>query len=181
MGVRRHKQRESEAAVTLSVREVEAAEAASLRQEPSRSGGGEGAQAPPSPCEAGAAFAALPSAGSVGGRAPPGSRRSSRRAPLTPSMPPHAAPLVAASDEREERVLKREGKERRENERDREETREFERASGRCGPYLLDALWWGLSAHRRFLILKSQVSILGPVGYGPTTLPLRHSDIVVQS
>ncbi|KAG2660625.1 hypothetical protein PVAP13_1KG454305 [Panicum virgatum] len=24
---------------------------------------------------------------------------------------------------------------------------------------------------------QSQVSILGPVGYGPTTLPLRHSDI----
>ncbi|KAF8047524.1 hypothetical protein N665_2975s0003 [Sinapis alba] len=23
---------------------------------------------------------------------------------------------------------------------------------------------------------QSQVSILGPVGYGPTTLPLRHSD-----
>lgn len=35
MGVWRHKQRESEAAVTSSVREVEAAEAASLRQEPS--------------------------------------------------------------------------------------------------------------------------------------------------
>ena len=25
---------------------------------------------------------------------------------------------------------------------------------------------------------QSQVSILGPVGYGPTTLPLRHSDFV---
>ena len=25
-------------------------------------------------------------------------------------------------------------------------------------------------------IYQSQVSILGPVGYGPTTLPLRHSD-----
>ena len=24
---------------------------------------------------------------------------------------------------------------------------------------------------------QSQVSILGPVGYGPTTLPLRHSDV----
>ncbi|KQK01935.1 hypothetical protein BRADI_3g59325v3 [Brachypodium distachyon] len=24
---------------------------------------------------------------------------------------------------------------------------------------------------------QSQVSILGPVGYGPTTLPLRHSDL----
>ncbi|KAL1119175.1 hypothetical protein V6Z11_D01G086300 [Gossypium hirsutum] len=23
---------------------------------------------------------------------------------------------------------------------------------------------------------QSQVSVLGPVGYGPTTLPLRHSD-----
>ncbi|BBN08861.1 hypothetical protein MPTK1_4g15060 [Marchantia polymorpha subsp. ruderalis] len=23
---------------------------------------------------------------------------------------------------------------------------------------------------------QSEVSILGPVGYGPTTLPLRHSD-----
>ena len=28
-------------------------------------------------------------------------------------------------------------------------------------------------------IYQSQVSILGPVGYGPTTLPLRHSDICV--
>jgi hypothetical protein len=27
---------------------------------------------------------------------------------------------------------------------------------------------------------QSQVSILGPVGYGPTTLPLRHSDVYVQ-
>ncbi|KAG2677110.1 hypothetical protein I3843_12G085600 [Carya illinoinensis] len=27
------------------------------------------------------------------------------------------------------------------------------------------------------LIYQSQVSILGPVGYGPTTLPLRHSDL----
>ncbi|KAL4650435.1 hypothetical protein ACB092_01G088000 [Castanea dentata] len=26
------------------------------------------------------------------------------------------------------------------------------------------------------LFYQSQVSILGPVGYGPTTLPLRHSD-----
>ena len=26
-------------------------------------------------------------------------------------------------------------------------------------------------------IYQSQVSILGPVGYGPTTLPLRHSDL----
>jgi hypothetical protein len=26
-------------------------------------------------------------------------------------------------------------------------------------------------------IYQSQVSILGPVGYGPTTLPLRHSDV----
>ncbi|KAG2616637.1 hypothetical protein PVAP13_3NG249085 [Panicum virgatum] len=25
---------------------------------------------------------------------------------------------------------------------------------------------------------QSQVSILGPVGYGPTTLPLRHSDLL---
>jgi hypothetical protein len=25
-------------------------------------------------------------------------------------------------------------------------------------------------------LYQSQVSILGPVGYGPTTLPLRHSD-----
>ena len=24
---------------------------------------------------------------------------------------------------------------------------------------------------------QSEVSILGPVGYGPTTLPLRHSDL----
>jgi hypothetical protein len=24
---------------------------------------------------------------------------------------------------------------------------------------------------------QSEVSILGPVGYGPTTLPLRHSDV----
>ncbi len=29
------------------------------------------------------------------------------------------------------------------------------------------------------LYYQSEVSILGPVGYGPTTLPLRHSDIVV--
>ena len=28
-------------------------------------------------------------------------------------------------------------------------------------------------------IYQSQVSILGPVGYGPTTLPLRHSDLLV--
>ncbi|KAK8342902.1 hypothetical protein V6Z12_A08G263500 [Gossypium hirsutum] len=27
---------------------------------------------------------------------------------------------------------------------------------------------------------QSQVSILGPVGYGPTTLPLRHSDYKLQ-
>ncbi|KAB2019173.1 hypothetical protein E1A91_D08G282600v1 [Gossypium mustelinum] len=26
---------------------------------------------------------------------------------------------------------------------------------------------------------QSQVSILGPVGYGPTTLPLRHSDLLM--
>ncbi|KAF8082150.1 hypothetical protein N665_0845s0008 [Sinapis alba] len=26
------------------------------------------------------------------------------------------------------------------------------------------------------IVYQSQVSILGPVGYGPTTLPLRHSD-----
>jgi hypothetical protein len=26
---------------------------------------------------------------------------------------------------------------------------------------------------------QSQVSILGPVGYGPTTLPLRHFDVCV--
>ena len=29
------------------------------------------------------------------------------------------------------------------------------------------------------LFYQSQVSILGPVGYGPTTLPLRHSDLVI--
>ena len=29
-----------------------------------------------------------------------------------------------------------------------------------------------------FLLYHSQVSILGPVGYGPTTLPLRHSDLL---
>ncbi|CBI32912.3 unnamed protein product, partial [Vitis vinifera] len=29
------------------------------------------------------------------------------------------------------------------------------------------------------LTYQSQVSILGPVGYGPTTLPLRHSDLLV--
>ena len=29
-----------------------------------------------------------------------------------------------------------------------------------------------------FLLYPSQVSILGPVGYGPTTLPLRHSDLL---
>ena len=29
-----------------------------------------------------------------------------------------------------------------------------------------------------FLLYQSQVSILGPVGYGPTTLPLRHSDLL---
>nr|PNR26330.1 hypothetical protein PHYPA_030905 [Physcomitrium patens] len=28
--------------------------------------------------------------------------------------------------------------------------------------------------------VQSEVSILGPVGYGPTTLPLRHSDCVTQ-
>ena len=30
------------------------------------------------------------------------------------------------------------------------------------------------------LLYQSQVSILGPVGYGPTTLPLRHSDLLIQ-
>jgi hypothetical protein len=29
------------------------------------------------------------------------------------------------------------------------------------------------------LSYQSQVSILGPVGYGPTTLPLRHSDLLI--
>jgi hypothetical protein len=29
------------------------------------------------------------------------------------------------------------------------------------------------------LYYQSQVSILGPVGYGPTTLPLRHSDLLM--
>ncbi|KAG4189611.1 hypothetical protein ERO13_A08G233550v2 [Gossypium hirsutum] len=29
------------------------------------------------------------------------------------------------------------------------------------------------------MIYQSQVSILGPVGYGPTTLPLRHSDLLM--
>ena len=29
------------------------------------------------------------------------------------------------------------------------------------------------------LLYQSQVSILGPVGYGPTTLPLRHSDWLI--
>ncbi|KAF8084647.1 hypothetical protein N665_0708s0005 [Sinapis alba] len=28
---------------------------------------------------------------------------------------------------------------------------------------------------------QSQVSILGPVGYGPTTLPLRHSDLLFEN
>jgi hypothetical protein len=31
------------------------------------------------------------------------------------------------------------------------------------------------------LVYQSQVSILGPVGYGPTTLPLRHSDVAALS
>ena len=31
------------------------------------------------------------------------------------------------------------------------------------------------------LLYQSQVSILGPVGYGPTTLPLRHSDLLIQN
>ena len=31
------------------------------------------------------------------------------------------------------------------------------------------------------LFYQSQVSILGPVGYGPTTLPLRHSDCWLNS
>ena len=30
--------------------------------------------------------------------------------------------------------------------------------------------------HKSTTLYQSQVSILGPVGYGPTTLPLRHSD-----
>ncbi len=30
------------------------------------------------------------------------------------------------------------------------------------------------------LYYQSEVSILGPVGYGPTTLPLRHSDVGVR-
>ena len=33
---------------------------------------------------------------------------------------------------------------------------------------------------RKLLIYQSQVSILGPVGYGPTTLPLRHSDLLIR-
>ncbi|PIA45926.1 hypothetical protein AQUCO_01600283v1 [Aquilegia coerulea] len=32
------------------------------------------------------------------------------------------------------------------------------------------------SKNSKSLLYQSQVSILGPVGYGPTTLPLRHSD-----
>jgi hypothetical protein len=32
-----------------------------------------------------------------------------------------------------------------------------------------------------FLFYQSQVSILGPVGYGPTTLPLRHSDLILEN
>ena len=28
-------------------------------------------------------------------------------------------------------------------------------------------------------IYQSQISILGPIGYGPTTLPLRHFDLVL--
>ena len=34
-------------------------------------------------------------------------------------------------------------------------------------------------AEEATLVYQSQVSILGPVGYGPTTLPLRHSDLVI--
>ena len=29
-----------------------------------------------------------------------------------------------------------------------------------------------------FLVYENQVSILGPMGYGPTTLPLRHFDLL---
>ncbi|KAK4584850.1 hypothetical protein RGQ29_022506 [Quercus rubra] len=36
-----------------------------------------------------------------------------------------------------------------------------------------------LQRHRKLLLYQSQVSILGPVGYGPTTLPLRHSDLLM--
>ena len=32
-----------------------------------------------------------------------------------------------------------------------------------------------------FLLYYRQVSILGPVGYGQTTLPLRHSDLLERS
>ena len=35
---------------------------------------------------------------------------------------------------------------------------------------------WAMEAT---LLYQSQVSILGPVGYGPTTLPLRHSDLLI--
>ncbi|CAI0397416.1 unnamed protein product [Linum tenue] len=31
-----------------------------------------------------------------------------------------------------------------------------------------------------FFLYQSLVSIQGPVGYGPTTLPLRHSDLLKQ-
>ena len=31
----------------------------------------------------------------------------------------------------------------------------------------------------QLLCYQSEVSILGPVGYGPTTLPLRHSDFLI--
>jgi hypothetical protein len=45
--------------------------------------------------------------------------------------------------------------------------------------------FWALSfeqkglASEATLLYQSQVSILGPVGYGPTTLPLRHSDLLI--
>ena len=29
------------------------------------------------------------------------------------------------------------------------------------------------------LLVQSKVSIMGPVGYGPTTLPLRHSNLLI--
>ena len=37
---------------------------------------------------------------------------------------------------------------------------------------------FSLSFLKVFLLYQSKVSILGPVGYGPTRLPLRHSNLL---
>ena len=65
----------------------------------------------------------------------------------------------------------------RERIRKRIEKREMEKRTVLCPEKKGDTKKGGRS--EATLIYQSQVSILGPVGYGPTTLPLRHSDLLI--